>query len=97
VQPKVQHSTPLTNSGSHGAHSSTSAVNLSSNAADVAMRRIEQVREKNRRAQAKHREKVKVRVFILAVAQQLYTRFKQVYADRGHYIVLFLFMCLLCL
>lgn len=43
-----------------GTGSGTSAAQVSSDDADLALRRMDKIREKNRRAQAKHREKVKV-------------------------------------
>lgn len=48
-------------SGSKGTASDTSAPQNSSDDAQLALQRMEKIREKNRRAQARHREKVKVR------------------------------------
>lgn len=48
-------------SGSKGTASGTSAARNSSDDAQLAVQRMEKIREKNRRAQARRREKVKVR------------------------------------
>lgn len=61
-QPSKQQSSGGTTGGSRGAASGMSRDN--SDEVDLAVRRMEKIREKNRRAQARHREKVKVNLLV---------------------------------